>query len=156
MSIKGQAFSADFLIACSLFIVAMGLIFIYWSYASQQIEETRTSSDMIDKMNLASQVWFKEGAPIYWSPENVIEIGLQNNHQFNLTKMNSLNSLGYNKFKTFLGAENYNIYYTVYDENNRTLFEFGIYPSQTENLMKTTRIGILNRTIVMVDVLLWE
>lgn len=156
MSAKGQSFSADFLLACSLFILAIGLIFIYWSYTSQEIEGTRASNDMIDKLNLVSQVWFKEGTPAHWSPEDVIEIGLQNNHQFNQTKMNSLDSIGYQKFKSFLGAGSYNIYYGVYDENNRTLFEFGLYPSSPENVMKTSRIGILNRTIAMVDVLIWE
>lgn len=156
MSARGQVFSADFLIASSIFVVAIGVIFIYWMYASQEIEGTRGTSDMIDKLNFASEAWFKDGTPVHWSPDDVIEIGLDNSHQFNQTKMDSLNVLGYEKVKSFLGVGNYNIYYRVYDEMNRTLFEFGIYPYQENDVMKTTRMGILNRTIAIVDVLIWE
>lgn len=156
MSVKGQIFSTDFLIACSVFILAVGLLFVYWKYTTIQIEETRMLNDMSEKLHAVSQIWFKEGTPKYWSPPDVIELGLENNHMFNQTKMETLNSLGYNKVRTLLGVENYQLYYRVRDEGNGTLFEFGIYPSNAKNLMKIERIGILNQSIAIVEVLLWK
>jgi hypothetical protein len=156
MSNKGQIFSADFFIACSIFIVAVGIVLIYWRYVSSEIEETRTLNDMNGKLQLASQIWFREGFPEYWSPENVIELGLENNHIFNQTKMDSLNLLGYEKFLSLGGSGNYYVYYRVTDEKNSTLFEFGPYPSNAGNIMKMDRIGILNQTIAIVEVLVWR
>jgi nitrogen fixation-related uncharacterized protein len=156
MSVKGQIFSTDFLIACSIFIVAVGVLFIYWRYASSQIEETRNLNDMNEKLYLASQVLFTEGVPKYWSSENVVQLGLENNHMFNQTKMNSLSLLDYSKVLTLVGSENYYVYYRLHDENNSTLFEFGVYPSDARNVMKAERIGILNQSIAIVEVLLWR
>lgn len=155
MSAKAQVFSVDFLIACSIFLVAVTILFIYWSYTSLQIEETRRTNDMIDKLYLASQVWFKEGTPIYWSAENVVELGLQNNNEFNQTKLSVLNnSIGYQKTLSLLGL-NYHLYYRVYSETNATLFNFGFYPSNSENVMVAKRVGILNGSIAIVEVVLW-
>jgi len=110
---------------------------------------------MIEKLYLASQVWFKEGTPIYWSAENVVELGLQNNNEFNQTKLLLLkNNIGYQKTLSLLGL-NYYLYYRVYNETNATLFNFGSYPSDSKNVMVTKRIGILNGSIAIVEVILW-
>lgn len=155
MLAKAQIFSVDFLIACSIFLIAVTILYIYWSYASLQIEETRLTNDMIDKLYLASQVWFKEGFPPYWSAEDVVELGLQNDNEFNQTKLLLLNnSIGYQRALALLGL-NYNLYYRVYNESNSTLFDFGLYPSNPKNTMVAKRIGILNGSIAIVEVVLW-
>jgi len=154
-SAKAQIFSVDFLIACSIFLVAVTILFIYWSYTSLQIEETRRINDMIDKLYLASQVWFKEGTPTHWSAENIVELGLQNDDEFNQTKLSLLNnSIGYQKTLSLLGL-NYNLYYRIYNEANATLFNFGFYPSNSKNVMVTKRVGILDGSIAIVEVVLW-
>lgn len=155
MSRKGQIFSSDFLIASSIFLIAIAVIYIYWGYASAEIEESRITNDMIDKLYLASHVWFREGTPRYWDSSNVIELGLQSDHEFNQTKMSSLTTIEYQRTLTLLGVENYNIYYRVYDESNNTLFEFGLFPYEAENVLRLKRVGILNQSIAMVDVILW-
>lgn len=155
LSAKAQIFSADFLIACSIFLIAVTILYVYWGYASLQIEETRRTNDMIDKLNLASQAWFKEGTPTYWSADDVVELGLQNNHEFNHTKLEILkNEIGYQKALALLGL-NYNLNYTVYDEDRNLKFTFGRAPSNPNNLMKLRRVGILNESIAIMEVMLW-
>ncbi|MEM7825091.1 MAG: hypothetical protein QXO27_03920 [Candidatus Aenigmatarchaeota archaeon] len=156
MSAKGQVFSTDFVIACSIFILAIGAIFVYWRYVNTEIQDTRVLIEMSEKLYLVSQIWFREGVPEYWSPDSVIELGLQNNHELNQTKMNNLNLIGYSKFLNLVGSENYYVYYRLRDEKNSTLFTFGYYPNNEKNVMKLERIGILNQTIVIIEVLLWR
>jgi len=155
MSTKAQIFSADFLVACTIFLLALTIIFVYWGYAILQIEETRLTNDMIDKVNLASQVWFREGTPKDWDSSNVVELGLLSDHSFNQTKMNLLNTMGYGKVLTLVGVESYYLYYRVFNETNSTLFEFGSYPSNPKNVVRAKRIGILNETIALVEVMVW-
>jgi len=156
MSVKGQIFSFDFLVACSIFLIALTIIYIYWGYVALQIEETRLTNDMIDKLNLASQVWFREGTPKYWDSSNVVELGLLSGHSFNQTKMDLLkNEIGYGKALTLIGAGDYYLYYRVTNETNSILFEFGSLPSNPKNAMKAERVGILNDSIAIVEVILW-
>lgn len=156
MSVKGQIFSVDFLMACTIFLIALTIIFLYWGYATLQIEETRVINNMIDKANLASEIWFREGTPEYWDSLNIIGIGLQSDHSFNQTKMNMLNSMGYGKASTLIGVGGYYLYYRVFNETDSTLFEFGSYPSDSENVMRVKRVGILNGSIAFVEVIVWQ
>ena len=157
MLTKGQMFSVDFLIACSIFLVMMIIIYLYWGYATLQIEDTVLTNDMTDKLNLASQAWFKEGTPKYWGSSDVVELGLSNGHSFNWTKMDLLkNSIGYGRALTLIGVEEYYLYYRVANETNSTLFEFGDYPSNPDNVMKTERFGLLENSIAVVEVILWR
>ena len=156
MSAKGQIFSVDFLLACTIFLIALTIIFIYWGYASIQIEETRLINDMIDKTNLASEIWFREGTPRYWNTSNVIELGIQSGHSFNQTKMNMLNSMAHGKALTLSGVGSYYLYYRVFNETDDTLFEFGSYPSDSKDVMRVKRVGILNELIALVEVIVWR
>lgn len=153
MPIKGQAFSIDFLIAFSIFLLSATVVYVYWTYALTQIEGTRETNDMIDKLHLVSQVWFKEGTPTYWDSSNVIELGLQNDHEFNQTKIESLEEIEYDKVKKLIGLEDYEFYFEVENNSNNSLFEFGKEPSDAKNVMKIKRIGILNGEIVYVTIL---
>jgi len=156
MSIKGQLLSSDFLIASSIFIIVTAIIFSYWTYTTIQIEENRKIDDIIDAAFLASNVWMREGTPNYWNSTNVVDIGLQNNHRFNETKLVYLNEIGYSKVKSMIGLTQYNLYLRIYDFNNNTFFTFGNFSSNAENVVKIKRIGLLNNTIVYVDTVVWE
>ena len=157
LSVKAQVFSFDFLIACSLFILVLVVLYGYWTYSYIEIEETRSINKIIDKANLASQVWFRECTPTYLNSSNVIELGLQNDHKFNQTKIDSLNiSLGYNITKSLLDIVGYDYFFEIYNTTNDTIFRFGLYPSNPENIVKIKRIGILNGSIVSMDTLVWR
>jgi hypothetical protein len=153
--LKAQVLSYDFLLATFVFSAALVLMFSYWNYGTKQIEETRIFHDMVNKLFIASQVWFKSGTPIYWAPDNLIELGLENEGKLNQTKLNYLQELGYQKVISLLPVTPYNLYYRVSDENNLTLFEFGNYPTNAKNILRANRFSILNQTPVLITTLVW-
>lgn len=156
MSHKGQIFSFDFLLASSIFLLTIGILFVYWTYTSIQIEETIGMNEMIDKAYKASEIWFREGIPTYWDSNNVIDLGLENNHRFNQTKMNTMKTeIGYDKTKVMVGLSGYDYNFTVSDTNNNTVFSFGLNPSNPINLVKINRIGIYDGSIVILEALVW-
>jgi len=156
MSVKGQIFSFDFLLASSIFLLTMGILFVYWTYTNIQIQETIGMNEMIDKAYKATEVWFREGIPTYWNSSNVIDLGLENNHRFNQTKMGTMKTeIGYDKTKVMVGLSGYDYNFTVYDMNNDTAFSSGLNPSNPTNLLKIKRIGIYEDSIVTLEVMVW-
>ena len=155
---KGQVFSTDFIIACTIFILAVSILLIYWTYTSNKINETNLINDMIEKAYLISEMWFRDGIPKYWNVSNVIDIGLSNNHRFNRTKMDSLNDplLGYENVTKLIGVEVYEYNFTVFDTTKNVVYTFGQNPSNPDNLVKIKRVGILDGKIVIVDVMVWK
>ena len=153
--LKAQVLSYDFLLATFVFSIVLVIVFSYWNYGVKQIEETKISHDMVNKLFIASQVWFRSGTPIYWSVDNLIELGLENEGRINQTKLNYLQELGYQKVISLLPVTPYNLYYRVCDENNSTLFEFGNYPTYAKNILRVVRFSILNQTPVVIEVLVW-
>jgi len=115
-------------------------------------------NDMIDKAYLISQAWFREGTPEYWNSSNVIDLGLANDHRFNQTKMNSLvePQLGYENVGNLIGVETYDFYFRVYNTTNDTVYTFGVYPSNPKDVIKVKRVGILNDSVAILEVLVWE
>lgn len=168
LSVKAQVFSFDFLLACSIFLLMLVVLYSYWTYTYIEIEESRRMNEMIDGAYLVSQAWFREGTPKYWNPSDVIELGLQNDHKFNRTKMDSLNksldpaNLGYNETKELIDAVFYEYFFRVYNTTNDTIYTFGLYPLNSQNVVRIKRIGIYRDptlekdSIVTLEVLLWE
>lgn len=154
---KGQTFSTDFIIACTIFILAVALLLLYWRYTSNKISETNKINEMIEKAYLISEIWFRDGIPKYWNSSNVIDIGLSNEHRFNKTKMDSLNDpeLGYENVTKLIGVEVYKYNFTVYNLTKNVVYTFGQNPSNPDNLVKIKRVGILDGKIVNVDAMVW-
>ena len=152
---KGQVFSMDFMIACTVFVLAVSILFVYWTYTSNKIDETNRINDMIEKAYLISEIWFREGIPKHWNASSVVDLGLSDEHRFNRTKMDSLNDLGYENVSKLIGIEVYDYNFTVYDTNKNMLYTFGQNPSNTDNIVKIKRVGILDGEIVIMDTMVW-
>ncbi|MCX6821398.1 MAG: hypothetical protein NTW30_01335 [Candidatus Aenigmarchaeota archaeon] len=122
-----------------------------------QIEETKNINEMVDKAYTISQVWFREGTPEYWNSTNVREMGLLSDHKINETKMNEMKNLGYNATREKIGASPYNFHFnlSLVDDTSYS-FPFGKYPTQANNVIKVKRAGILNSSIAIIEVLLWQ
>lgn len=156
MSTKGQIFSTDFLVATSIFLVIVTALYTYWTYSSIQLEETRRLNDLIDISYLTSNVWMRTGTPVYWNSSNVVDIGLQNDHRFNQSKLDALNDIGYKNVSSMIGVLPYNFYLRIYDMSNNTIFDFGNLSPDSDNVVKVKRIGIMNGSIVYIDTVVWE
>jgi len=155
MSTRAQIFSADFIIAASIFILLFAVAYSLWVEKTYSIEESKKFSNLIHAAYLASNIWFREGEPPYWDTENVIELGLQNNHRINRTKMEMLKDLGYQKVKQISGLSDYEFLLRVYDSKNQTLFEFGSLDDAV-NAFKVRRISILDGEMVFIDTIVWS
>lgn len=155
---KGQTFSMDFIIACTVFILAVAILLVYWRYTSNKISETNLINDMTEKAYIISEIWFREGIPKYWDSSNVIDIGLSNDHRFNKTKMDSLNDplLGYRNISGMIDATPYNYNFTVINSTKNSVYSFGLNPMNQNDLIKIKRVGILNGNIVTVEVMVWQ
>lgn len=156
MSLKGQVFSFDFLLASSIFLLTIGILFVYWTYTNIEIEETREINEMVYKAYKSSEIWFREGIPSNWDSTNVIDLGLETDHRFNQTKMNTMKTeIGYDKTKIMIGLSGYDYNFTLYDANNNTVFSFGLNPSDPPSLIKIKRVGIYDSSIVTLEVMVW-
>ena len=158
MYIKGQVFSFDFLLASSIFLLSVGVLFVYWIYTTLQIEETGEMNEMIDKAYKASEVWFREGVPQYWSLNDVIDLGLENDHRFNQTKMDMMKAeIGYEKTKNMIGLSGYEYNFSVYNSTSHLIWSVGqVIPSDSQNIVNVKRFGILNGSIVTLQVVVWR
>ena len=155
---KGQTFSTDFIIACTIFILAVAILLIYWRYTNIKISETNLINDMTEKAYLISEIWFRDGIPKYWNESDVIDIGLSNNHRFNRTKMDTLSDpfLGYQNVSRKIGIEIYDYNFTVFNSTKNVVYTFGLNPTNPDNLIKVKRVGILDGDIVVVEVMVWQ
>ena len=157
MFTKAQVLSTDFIIATGFFILSIVVLYYFWNYSYVQLEEVRRANEISNAAYVISSIWFREGVPEYWNTSNVIEIGLQNNHRFNQTKLDYLNDLGYYNVKEMLGYPIYDFYLRIYDMQNNTFFDFGEIPTEdVKNIEKIERIGIMNSTVVYVETLVWR
>lgn len=157
MKYKGQIFSSDFLIACTVFVLAFSILYVYWTYATMQIDESQRINDMIDRAYLISEIWFREGTPEYWNETDVVDLGLSNDHRFNWTKMVMMrDDIGYENVSKLIGVEIYDYNFTVYNSTRDLLYSFGIPPSNPEDLIKVKRVGILNGSVAVVEIMVFE
>jgi len=157
MSIKAQTLTYDFFIATSLLFLALTIAFLLFYYKIESIEEEKRKSEMVNVLISASDLWFKEGYPKYWSVDNVLEIGLANNNQINTTKVRLMEELGYKKLAVLLGLGTFDVNYFVYSQNGSLIYYFpNAYIENVKNVLILERIAIWNESIVRVRTLIMQ
>lgn len=150
---KAQTFSLDFFIALTIFLIGFSFLMIFWNYVNSQAYERRSSEELMDLAFSVSEIFFIEGVPKYWNEENVKVIGLANENRINQTKLNLLNSIGYENVKKKL---NLDFDFILKIKNENELYSFGLSPSQASTIVKINRIGILNSNPVLIEVIIWK
>jgi len=151
---KGQTFSFDFLIALTIFLISFSLLMLFWNFTNLQISEKRRLEDLTDSALSLSEIFFIEGVPEYWSRENVRVIGLSNKNRINYTKLSFLSKMGYEDVKKKLNF-NFNFAFVLRNESSMIYF-FGLNPNEASNAVKVERIGILNSSPIIIEVIVWE
>jgi hypothetical protein len=132
------------------------IIFSLFRYSNTQISDNQKIDHITRTSQSLSELWMREGTPKDWNTSNVIDLGLTSNSRFNQTKLNRLNDMIYSEVKKMAGVGAYEFYLRIYDTDNTTMFDFGLYPSVAEFISKNQRMGVLNSTIVFVDTVVWE
>ncbi|MBD3155263.1 MAG: hypothetical protein GF368_01245 [Candidatus Aenigmarchaeota archaeon] len=156
MSTKGQALSYDFFISCIIFVLIITIIFSLFRYSNTQISDNQEINQITRTSQQLSELWMREGSPRDWDSSNIIDLGLMSNSRFNQTKLNQLEDIGYSEVKNIAGVGFYEFYLKIYNSDNNTIFDFGLYPLDSEFISKSQRFGILNSTIVFVDTVVWK
>ncbi|MEM0473379.1 MAG: hypothetical protein QXF88_01500 [Candidatus Aenigmatarchaeota archaeon] len=155
MSTKAQVISSDFMLASVIFILIVSIIYLYWNNLSHKINEERRITGMIDAAFLASNSLLSDGMPEYWNETNVVDIGLQNDHRINSTKLQMIDMMGYDKVKEMLGLNYYEFYFRIYDKSNQTIYDFGRLSDSFE-IVKVKRYSIMDGNIVYIDFMVWS
>jgi hypothetical protein len=118
--LKAQILSYDFMVASLLAVVILLFIFSYFGYTTIQIAESKKINDMMDKLVVASNIWFKEGSPSFWDVCNVVDLGLRKDYYIDTIKTLNFLTFDYKKFLNIVGIP-YNVYFRVLNEFNETL-----------------------------------
>jgi len=157
MLIKGQTLTYDFFVASSVFFLATTILLFSIYYKFETIREAQEKGELTELLISASDVWFKEGYPKYWSIENVVEIGISNENQINTTKIRFMEEMGYEKFASILNLGNFDVNYLIYSQNGTLIYYF---PSRSvensKNILVFERTAIWNDSIVRVRTILWQ
>ena len=151
--LNGQAFSFDFLVACTIFLFVITLLLIQVGYNTKELNEVREKNELTGEAFRLSDIFFDEGYPKDWNSTNVKVIGMETNNRVDWQKLKNLEDLGYQKSLILLGLKNdYNI--TIF-ENISPVYSFGKNIENTSSIIKVDRVGILNNSIVSVQVLVF-
>jgi len=157
MSTKAQTLTYDFFIATSLLFLTLTMALFLFYYRIENVEEEKRKSEMMNVLISASEIWFKEGYPKYWSADNVLEIGLANDNQINTTKVRLMEEIGYKKLASLLSLGSFNVNYFVYSQNGSLIYYFpNVSIENAKNVLVLERVAIWNDSIVRVRTLLWQ
>ena len=150
---KGQVLSFDLLVAIVIFSLVLAILVAQISYNSKEIDELRKQNEMIEEAYKISEIFFREGYPKDWNESNVEILGLETNGRIDWDKIKKLESLGYQKSLSLLGA-NYN--YNITIESTTLNWNFGKNPENSTTITKINRLGILNSSLVSIQILVFD
>lgn len=156
MSTKGQVLSYDFLTASVIFVLLAVLVFSFYRYTVFKNSEIEKINEITDISFTLSEIWLKEGTPVFWGTENVLDFGFSNYDRLNQTKLDFLKNIGYDTFKKKNGVGEYEFYMEIVNSSNSKIFSFGVYPEEPEYISKSRRLGILNSSLVFINTLVWQ
>ena len=157
MSIKAQTLTYDFFIATSILLVALTITFFLAYHNIQSIEEEKRKGEMVEVLISASDVWFKEGYPKYWSINDVVELGLSNDNQINSTKVRLMEEMEYQRIASLLSLGSFSVGYIVYSQNGSLIYSFPNFSlEKAKNVLVLDRTAIWNDSIVKVRTIIWQ
>ncbi|RLI99377.1 MAG: hypothetical protein DRP06_03575 [Candidatus Aenigmatarchaeota archaeon] len=146
---RGQIFSFDFLIACSIFILVLVILIGHIGYNTLQLNELKDKHELIRSGYKLSGIFFMEGYPKDWNSSNVEIIGLQTDNRIDWNKLKEFENIGYQKSLILLGLKyDYNI--TIGN------YTFGENPENASSAFIINRVGILNSSVVPMQIIIFK
>ncbi len=147
---KAQIWGFDLMIAITIFLVGIIIIYIYAINITSESESTLNT--LMAEGNLLSSLILSEGGPKNWpsAPESEIEIpGILTRNKINETKLNRLQSLSYTEQKKLLGTNNEFFL-------NFEAITIGNSPSEEKNLVRIERFSIYENKPVKLTFYIWN
>ncbi len=158
---KAQVLLPDFVFSLAIFIVLICIVFFMGNVMFEKSENYKETY-MVENLakNIGYYILSYTGNPENWDPHNVKMIGFSTGKEnvINFTKLMFLSSMPYNKSKRFfMPNEEYHFFINItYFNNTKSVFSYGKYPYFSQDVFKITRIGILNQTVVRVEIYVWK
>ena len=117
---------------------------------SKELSEIREQNNIIHDSFQVSEIFFNEGSPKNWTNDTVEIIGLETNNRLDWNKIKKIeNDISYQKSLVLMGL-NYDYNLTI--DN----WSFGKNPINASTIIKTNRIGILNGSLVSIQILVFK
>jgi hypothetical protein len=161
MKKKAQAWGIDLTVAALLFTVGIFTFFIYTINQPSQGKEVL--NDLFYDGKIISDSILSKGFPSSWNSSNVITIGILTQGEINKTKAEYFYNLSiedYNKTKNLFNTK-YE-YYFFLDKNitlptlSKEIEGIGKKPSNSENLIKITRLTIYEKKPSTMNLYIWN
>jgi len=155
---KAQVWGFDLVIALTIFLVGIIVIYIYAINFLNEGEENL--NQLLNDGNLASFLILSAGTPQNWTLTDVEIPGILTEEKINQTKLENLHSLSqtnYTKIKRMLGT-NYELYFnfTNIEISGNPIDGIGNLPASEKNLIKIERFTIYNNKPVKFNLFVWS
>jgi len=164
---KGQVWSLD--IASAAVVISFILLFaiLIWNNLAIRWNSTNDYRQMqTDAMFAAEALMTTSGYPESWEmlpqiDDNITSIGLVNGRNelshLKLKKLVDENATAYGHVKRRLGVQRYELGIRITDiEREEAYYEFGRFSGALDTVVAFERLGILNGSMVVMQVEVWE
>ena len=153
-----QAWGFDLIVAMMIFLAGMILFFLYiLNFPAER-------DDVFNTLNYEGKIigdsLLSEGYPLDWNENNVITAGILSNEKVNETKLKRFYDLAnsdYNKTRRLFNM--LNNYYLTFEEpviaEGTTINSIG-FQGNPKNLVKSTRVIIINNKIKNLNIYVWN
>ncbi len=156
---KAQAWGVDLIFAIVIFIGV--LVFLYLHIFNLSFDKQDTFNNLVYEGKIIGDSLLSEGFPEDWNDANVVNLGILSNGEINKTKLEKFYNLSlsdYQKTKNLFNVAH--DYYVFFDEpvnlgwNN--ISGIGSNPASSDNLVKVTRIVVLDKKIDNMNIYMWS
>lgn len=156
---KAQAWGFDIIVATGIFIFGIVAFFLYTiNYPTGEQEKL---DNLLYEGNVVANNLLSEGHPENWTTSTVSKIGLLTDNMIDQEKLNSFNELSSNEYsrtKSILGTKyNYFINFSSPIEiSGNNIDGIGLFPVDSINGIKVSRVSIYKNKPVTIEVQVWE
>lgn len=156
---KGQIWSADFIVSVVIFFSALAIVTFAWNHAASQSLEQRTLADMqTATIRVADSLIRTPGYPENWNASDVEQIGLATTpYIINQTKLEQFLALDYSDAKRLLGLRgDWEFYFEMSYLNGTVVETKGTYSQNTLTASPITRNILYGKMVIKLIFMTWE
>ena len=152
---KAQAWSMDFVVSISIFLLVFSIVVFSWNYINiQNTDRTLFSEMQVSGLDISDILIRVPGNPENWNETNVLSIGLASSENvLNKTKVEQFVNMDYGITKNILGLPDMEYYFAV-QHLNGTVMEYngqnmsiGTYPVNSSIAVPIFRSVLFGETL---------
>lgn len=156
---KAQAWGFDLIFAIVIFIGV--LVFLYLHIFNLSFDKQDTFNTLIYEGKIIGDSLLSDGFPEEWNSANVVSMGVLSGGEINITKIEKFYNLSLSDYqKTKILFNIAHDYYIFFDEpiniGGDLIEGIGIEPTGEENLVKVTRVVVLDKKIDNLNIYVWS